>query len=846
MGNIPLDDISGGLSESPDTSAFNYPRPGDPYPGGKGVRGQHGEPGATGKSSGKSATKTVAEPKGKRPGGRRIRGGSATSDGDKVVGGAVHQKRSVDTLTPEERLKSAMSSMVKAKVRDRRLLLAIPLILIGLLVGDLLFFEHGTYPEPPLEMVSNELIPGPVIADMQWAGSGDNARLAVQNGAAYPLLLSALRGGLGTDVGMARLMNAGLHAATALLLFVLAMRIGSFATGVTTLVLVAVNPSFTYMASQLLAENLVAFLLVLSAWLGVVMASPARPWYRVAAVPVMGFTLFFLALTRPGLGPLALILVAITGIHLLREWRESRSSLGAVAVVLFALCLLLPWLGWQGRISGIFEADSLILSPYGLSSGATLADSAHDPARNGWPYPAADMGPHSLYVAPPVMESIAGNPLHALALYPEKVFRQWFSPAGGRALPTPLAMWGVAAHGVILVLAVLGLTRLRTIPALPFLLLPVLWVVLAYPLGYGEERRFVFGVMPLLTLFAALALRHMWVPLMKRVWPLNRLRPKPLEMAWLVAAGVVAYWAGLTEDGFVAVSSLDPWLTHASGVAGLLLVAGMAAWRLARVLHADSAGPRAAAVLLLLVCVLLPLTVHALWFSDWRTFAVTLKDPGQSLEQTFTLPAGLDLGTARAITLQLDVLDRDGSAANVEVRVNHRLQHQLLPVSVTSPAYRQVLRGMESGGRDLYPDIPQWLTYRLDPEKLAGERSVNVSVALAAGEVKRGQRLIVFGDLPHGSDSVGGGPAPWIAPEDRQLVTRPLLNGRASLWRHGIYGDMRLYGITPLEGVRRSAYIPEAGMPADTDDLSPALYRQPGAYRIHLQVITANGTEVIL
>ncbi|MDH5527347.1 MAG: hypothetical protein OEY97_08595 [Nitrospirota bacterium] len=843
---------------SPLPGGIGAPRPaqagGGPAAGGNPLRPSGGGPAAGGNplrpsGGGPAAGGNPLRPSGGGPaaGGNPLRpqgGGVATPTApgikeEKVIGGSVHKKLSASGMTPEERLKAVMSSMAQTKRRNSKLLLVIPVILFTLLVTDLLFFQYGTYPDPVLTTQSH-MIPGPVMADLPWPGDGADTRPAVRQGAAYSMLMGVVAGALGDPVAMGRIVNALLHAATGLMLFLLATRIASFAMGVTALAMFALYPAFNYLSSQLLAENLAVFLVTLTGWLGSYLARPERRWHTMGAASGMGLALFVLALTRPGLAPLAVLLTVAMAMLLLSRFKRDRKREQLGALVLGLALFLAPLAVWQMHVTALFAADGFVFSPGGPVTSGGLIAAAHDPAMEGWPHPVAETGSVDAYTAPPLLQSITGDPLGSALLLAEKVYRLWASPMGASSIPAPFHWWTGLLHLAVLGLAVVGVARMQMRPTLPYLLLPVAYVGLVYPFAWSEERRFAIVAMPMVILLASISLRYLWLPLKERLWPIRRLRPSRAELGSVLLFAGAAYVA-LMGDGFVLYDSVSPWLTHAA-IVGVLSVAILSAtWWVAGGVHREDPGRRAAATGLMLFLLLGPMVVHQLWFADWHAFSVTLKREGQRVEQVFTLPAGMDLSTARAVTVQIDVRDRDGSADNLVLQVDGVPSGTLVPM-VDTPAYRQVAVGEH---KELLPGEQQWLVYRLDPRKLAGKSRLNVSLGMA-GNADWSQRTEVFGDLPHGDPKRTQGPAPWIVPEDRALVGSSPANGRASLWRHATYGDMRLRGVTWLGGQRLSQYVSDAGQPSDTSDLSPALYLQPGAYRIHLQVILDNGAEVIL
>jgi hypothetical protein len=709
--------------------------------------------------------------------------------------------------------------------------------------------RHRTDALDGTDLVKNVYGPTPTI--------GALVRWTAFRGVGYPAYLAAVQLALGQGIDRARLGNVALHLGSAVLVWRLGVLLGGAGVGLGALTLFALYLPFTYMTSVLLTENLAAFLTLLAVWSGAAfLGNGPRGRLAAAVLPALfGLALIGMGLTRPGLAPLALVMVVVfAGTALWRFSRERarRVLAGAALAVAFAG---VPYFAWQHAVTVAFGMERFTFALAGPRMVSPSMAESYDWENGGWPRPAAFTASPGgrLLQPPPVTEAIRAAPLEAVLLRLEKFYRLWKAPATAYYNP----LWGPlgplkALHGAILGAALLGLLLVPPPRGWPLVFLPVAYTAALYTAYFSDEQRFILPVMGLVIVLAARAAADAWGRMGDPARAPRHLAP---DFAWF--AGLVLSGAYLAADGFALLPALDPRWMHVA--AALLFTACLAAgtWRVGRLLWGGRGVPWGPARLGAAVAVLaLPVGAHVLHYADWYSWRTPLRDPGQRVVQGFVLPPGLDWGRVAVATLQIDARDADGMLDNLEVLVNGRPQGSLIPGRLLPASYRHVeeelaplVRGVDWTRVDVAPGLPQWLLYRLNPARLAGADRVTVSLRLKRPARSDEEVIEIGGELPGPDPDVQLGPRPWLLPPDARRLAMVPFRGRASYWRYQTYGDMRIHGGTRLVGTRVSAYVPKDGaepVMGPDGDLSPAPFRQTGGYRIRLQLITTNGAELFL
>jgi hypothetical protein len=748
---------------------------------------------------------------------------------------------------------------------------------VWILAFDLSFFRHGTY-RPPVSDQGDYVANARMVLDRWGAalpllpvlfphaygtrarpdpGGGDLVRALTFKGPGYPVFLAAAQLVTGAGPGRARLAQAALHAACALLVLALATRVASPAVGMAALAAFALYAPFTYMASQLLTENLCLVLLPAAALLGLRATSEAR--WRLPAAALLGLTLVALALTRPVYLPLSALLLACAAGLLLARWRASRDPRLPAAALLAVVAFGVPYLAWQTAMSHAAGGGTFYFQVSGPRTPHLTWPESYDLRNGGWPRPLALISPGGAApFAPPAAASVRADPAGSLALRLEKLYRLWRGPATAYANPFGFPAWLVGPfHAALVLAAACGLFVLRGPPAWLFVALPVLYTSGVYTLYFSEERRFAFPVMPLVIVLAAVAAAWLVPRLRAAGSEGGRTRRGWVAGAWVLALALAGTWMG-AFPGATPHPAVPAGAVHGVAVAVLVAALAAAALWLARGMGAPDRPWRARVALGgLAALVVLPVAVHLAGYRDWATWRMPLRGPGEMAAQAFRLPADLGPDRVRAAHLLLDVRDADGRLDDLEVRVNGRPQRALVRPRSMPAAFRRLTRaqaplrpGLNWDTLDAVPGMRQWLTFPLDPAALGDPRGVWVVVRRTGSG---GGATELFGEAASGDPRRYRGPRPWL-PAALAASRTMVETGRNSYWRHQTYGDMRLHG-GPLageaHGFRLTAASPknpgDAPEPSrNSVDLSPDPLTQGGSYHIRLQLFTRDGEEIWL
>ena len=334
-------------------------------------------------------------------------------------------------------------------------------------------------------------------------------------GPVYPLFLALLYALPGPDLLIARLGQAGVGAACAVLTTVLATtfvnRRGALIAGL----IVAVYPALVLSTIYLITEGLYTFLLVAT-----LLAARRMNAVHAAAAGVVAA---LAALTR-SIG--VALVPAIVMSNMLQGWRERRWSRPAAASALLVLgCVvtLTPWLRHTSRVSGGLMLDSA--SPYNVLIG-------NNPRATGRLEMTGGDWVIVTYLAGSVNEAernrraighswawITSNPRAWLSLVPVKAWNlyglegrehAWVYSIGyfGERRSATVWLWGVlllASFPLLATAATVGLFRpglTRQSTGSQFVVLIVL-VTLLHIISFGESRFHL----PLVPVLAVLAVR---------------------------------------------------------------------------------------------------------------------------------------------------------------------------------------------------------------------------------------------------------------------------------------------------------------------------------------------------
>jgi 4-amino-4-deoxy-L-arabinose transferase-like glycosyltransferase len=341
----------------------------------------------------------------------------------------------------------------------------------------------------------------------------------------WPVLLSVVYRVFGPEPLAGEITNAVVGSLTAVLLFVVALRVFGRREAVFAGVTFALMPAQIYYADVLLAETLFTFLLV--AVFALLLYLPRRAW----AYALIGVVIGFAALTR-GEGLMLLV------VPLAFWWREAERSelLRRIAIVSIAMVVLMtPW-----TVRNLSVMDEFI--PTGTNAAWTFWSGHHSKADGGPSYPPASLlsqvtsqGKEREVEAAALLrrearEYLLEHPVREIELIPQKflslnrgdsqAFYFWLVKGDGTrpsmspraalrlGLIADIAYYGLLA-GFVTTLLVFGRSLLRN-PALRAALVYIAAAVVLYSFVLYGNFRYRLPLQPLMILVVAVLAVRLW------------------------------------------------------------------------------------------------------------------------------------------------------------------------------------------------------------------------------------------------------------------------------------------------------------------------------------------------
>ncbi len=336
-------------------------------------------------------------------------------------------------------------------------------------------------------------------------------------GPVYPLFLAGLYALFGHRHGAVYAAQVLVDLASLGLTYALAWRVYRH-RGVASLAALgyALYLPFALQVGQVMTETLFTMLLLLGVWaflVSVERAENGRTWAVWAAAA--GTSLSLAALTRPA-GMVVPLALAGALLWLLRSWRRVLAG-GAVFLVAFAL-VLLPWTWRNWHLFGAFVPTStlggvnLFLGNYSLGRDAYLTVQSPEETRRmliltrALEMERAPLNEVELDRAfqQKALDLIRAHPFRYLHLSANRLLQLWFNLGYAGGPPSAASKAVAVAHGVIWVLAAMGLWRERPERArLALALVAVLAAFTVFHMAILAYVRFIFPVLPLALVLAA-------------------------------------------------------------------------------------------------------------------------------------------------------------------------------------------------------------------------------------------------------------------------------------------------------------------------------------------------------
>jgi 4-amino-4-deoxy-L-arabinose transferase-like glycosyltransferase len=356
-----------------------------------------------------------------------------------------------------------------------------------------------------------------------YPGETDTAPSAVWP-PGYPAFLAAVYKLTGGSLIAAKLANAALAAASAVLVYLIARRVFDERSGVIAGVITALFPGLLFFTTVTMAEVLFTFLLLLIVFVVLRWAAPpAQP--RPALLVALGALIGAAALTRGELSlfPIALFLVLLA-LH--RSWITAFAWTGLIAVGMAVA--FLPWI-----VRNRVQMDAWVIGTTGV--GRVMLQ-GHNPEADGRPDLYVPLTFESQFQDLPLPERevragseaqreaidwALAHPLEELKLIPKRIYYMWREDQAGvkwmqSNKPTfadaANDRWLAVSDGYyfgVLALAILGAPAWlahRRDPRLLLILAPIAYYVVIFGVFFIGDDRYHVPVLPLFSILAAVPL----------------------------------------------------------------------------------------------------------------------------------------------------------------------------------------------------------------------------------------------------------------------------------------------------------------------------------------------------
>jgi 4-amino-4-deoxy-L-arabinose transferase-like glycosyltransferase len=328
----------------------------------------------------------------------------------------------------------------------------------------------------------------------------------------YPFFLAGVYGLAGVHPLLVEILQAVLGTLAALVLYLLARDLFGRVVGVIAFVLALFMPDLFVLNTFLYTETLFIFLFVLAVWLA--MRALREPSWKHLAIA--GFIGGLTTLTRG----VTLLLPLLLMISLLLHYRF-RDTLRPVVV--YALFFILPIVPWTLRNYHTFHA----VVPVAVGSGDVLWTGNYLPLDGKYSYEKTMVIMDSMTVGlnqvdrdklltREALNNMKAEPLATAGLWVRKFFRFWFwvyegAPTGSKRQGGSLVQWILAlSYYPVLLLFAAGVWLSRKRWRDFFFLYLLLAYYVAAHVALLVVPRYRFPILPLMVLFASLAIREFW------------------------------------------------------------------------------------------------------------------------------------------------------------------------------------------------------------------------------------------------------------------------------------------------------------------------------------------------
>ena len=676
-------------------------------------------------------------------------------------------------------------------------------------------------------------------------------RYGASRGWLFPLFIAAVYQMFGNQPQYVMLLQMLLDAFTCVLIYALGKEIFSKRVGIAAALLSAFYPAFLYYSTMLYQETTTIFLLTLFVLLLCRAIRRKKPsLYFVPGVLIMvisfyrsGF-LFFSLFTAP-------VLFVILWFH----YNKDR-LLCFFYFCMGVCCMVVLYGAFSYRVSGSFTFNK-------PSIAWSIYETTH---RDGWvtdtfaPTPTEELrevaqeysyalsaDSHRLGL-PPQMYLIAtfryirNNLLSYLSQFITRCKRMWtyIETYPGR-WHDPIVWGQIMFHRALIILALMGIPLSLTVWHHSALFIAIfLYLTVAFIPTIGLPR-YAVPAMPFVIILAAYTAFFLVSILgkLKNQLMYGSLRA-PLLFTGVMAVMVCYLDIPLLLRLFPPASPIFCY-TITIILTNLFLIT--ATFFLYRIFTLSSRGKRSSrrAILFSLVTLMLIYNNDALASKTWQEWQVPLSSTRQKIKQTIVLPADFNPDAYREAHVVIDMFPGGGQDYSFHVEANGELiKSYPNGIKAKEGKFDNTFFGLyKSFFFDTYKlkpeDLRQWYEIELPQHLLQNSTHLVIECSLDGMVDRNKNHVVIFGDYQTTSDSnFYVGPCIPRGDEDTSL---------AKIMPYS--GDYRFERVTPLYSIKtQSEYYNCCTW--QKEDISGTPGIQSGSYRIRVELISNDGSQVIL
>jgi 4-amino-4-deoxy-L-arabinose transferase-like glycosyltransferase len=673
--------------------------------------------------------------------------------------------------------------------------------------------------------------------------------LGAKRGWLYPSFIAVVYGIFGYHPRNVLLLQALIDSFTCILIYAIGREIFSGKVGTIAAFISALYPAFFYYANMLFQETTTIFLLTLYTLLLCRAISQKKPLlYFISGmlITVISFYrsgfIFFLLFTTP-------LLFFILWFFYRKEVFPS-----VLRFCTGALCMIILYGAFSYRVSGAFTLNK-------PSIAWSIYETAH---RDGWvsdtftPTPTKELRAvaedhsyslssdnHQLGLPPKVyllatIRYISNNPLGYFSQLITRCKRMWMfvETYPGRWHDT--GVWGqLMFHRALIILALVGIPLSLTVWHQSWLFISLFFYVTIFFIPTIGLPRYAVPAMPFVIILAAHTLLSLFNSFRTRGNQLQTLRFITYVIVICLLSLVVYY---LDVPMLLSVvPNGSPSLLYTTTIVGMNLLILTIAVFLCRILMLNfSVTGSVYTIIFPLSMVLLVYNNAAFTSKTWHEWQCPLTSPHQKIRHTLLLPDDFNSDNYRSATLLIDLFPGRDQNYNFHVEFDGE------PIKRYDGGIKAREKKFENKFFGLYKklffdtykltpeDLRQWYEIEVPLQNFKDKTQLVIECFLTGTSNQENDYVLLFGDYTTlGNNAFQGPGIPRSDADTSMIKVMPYT------------GDYRFEKVTQLSS-KKTISEHYNGREWQKEDLSRVRGVQSGSYRVRIQLISKDGSQVIL